>query len=135
MKVFISYSHLDKELAGSVKKELESCGGFKVFLAHEDIQPSNEWIDEILKQLKECHIFIPILTDNFSKSDWTDQEVGIAIAGNKTIIPFKFSIDPHGFMSRYQGLRIPDCTESHIMNACNQVGQIIVIKPMIGDLF
>lgn len=135
METFISYSHLDKELAGSVKRELESCCGFKVFLAHEDIQPSYEWIDEILKQLIACHIFIPILTENFVKSNWTDQEVGIAIAGNKLIIPFKFSIDPHGFMSRYQALAIHDSTEMHISNACNQVEQIIVTNPAVGDLF
>lgn len=132
MEIFISYSHLDKNLAGVVKDRLESTTLLEAFLAHEDIKPSNEWLDEILKQLEICHVFIPLLTENFNKSVWTDQEAGIAIAGKKLIIPFKFSVDPRGFMSRYQAIEIPD--ERDITHACYRVEQIIANKPVVGDL-
>ena len=133
MEIFISYSHLDKNLAGEVKSNLESICLLKAFLAHEDILPSTEWLDEILKQLDICHIFIPILTENFDKSDWTTQEAGIAIAGKKLIIPFKFSVDPRGFLSRWQAIPISD--ESQISRACYQIRPIIANTPIVGDLF
>lgn len=132
MEIFISYSHLDKNLAGVVKSNLESTTLLEAFLAHEDIQPSNEWLDEILKQLEICHVFIPLLTENFNKSVWTDQEAGIAIAGKRLIIPFKFSVDPRGFMSRYQAIDIHN--ERDITHACYRVGQIIAKNPVVGDL-
>ncbi|MFP3257483.1 MAG: toll/interleukin-1 receptor domain-containing protein [Candidatus Nanopusillus acidilobi] len=112
LKVFISYSNEDKEIAGKVKKSLESLG-LNSFLAHEDIVPSQEWQKEILNNLKEAKIFIPILTPNFKESDWTDQETGMAIAYDLEIIPISLKkrsktrvIDPYGFISRYQALRI-----------------------------
>ncbi len=44
MEIFVSYLHLDKELAGKVKGSLKHYCGLEVFLAHEDINPSSEWV-------------------------------------------------------------------------------------------
>lgn len=83
---FLSYSHQDRQLAGLIKGTLNYYG-FDTFLAHEDLQPSVEWQEIILINLKECLVFLPLLTDSFIKSDWTDQETGIAIALDKIIVP------------------------------------------------
>jgi len=118
MKIFLSYSIQDKVQAGQIKNKLEKYG-MDVFLAHEDIQPSAEWVDTILTQLKDCDLFIPILTDNFDNSDWTDQETGIAFAHKKSILPIKMKNDPHGFISRYQALSIDENIESTIKHLIN----------------
>jgi curved DNA-binding protein CbpA len=34
-----------------------------------------------------------------------DQEVRIAIGRNKSVIPLRVSSDPHGFLSKYQGIQ------------------------------
>lgn len=131
MKVFLSYSSLDKELAGQVKVDL-AYYGLEIFLAHEDIEPSAEWIAVIFTELKVCDVFIPILTENFDRSDWTDQETGIAYVGEKLIIPLKVAVDPHGFIASIQALRL------HVGNvkaACKRVVEIIASKPGFGDLF
>jgi hypothetical protein len=39
------------------------------FLAHEDLEPSVEWQKTILLKLKECLVFLPLLTDSFTRSD------------------------------------------------------------------
>jgi hypothetical protein len=85
MKIFLSYSHLDKRLAGKIKKYLLQYG-VKVFLAHDDIEPSEEWADKILEELRDCHVFMPILTKHFNKSNWTDQETGCALILNKGVM-------------------------------------------------
>jgi hypothetical protein len=131
MKVFLSYSSLDKELAGQIKRALEDYG-LEVFLAHEDIEPSTEWVDTILAELEACNVFVPILTANFDKSDWTDQETGIAIAHDKLIIPLKVTVDPHGFILRFQALKA-DINE--ILPSCYKLAKVIASKPVLGGLF
>src|SRR5712692_612171 len=98
---FLSYSNKNKGLAGFIKINLDGYG-FDTFLAHEDLQPSEEWQKTILLKLKECVVFFPLLTSSFTESDWTDQETGIAVALGKIIVPMKTSVDPYGFISKYQ---------------------------------
>lgn len=104
VRVFLSYSTEDKWLAGRIKYHLEDYG-IEVFLAHEDIAPSEEWQDAIIRNLKVCDLFMPLLTDNFKGSEWTDQESGIAVSERKAIVPLKVSIDPYGFIGRYQAFK------------------------------
>lgn len=98
---FLSYSHQDRKFAGMIKGLIDDYG-FDTFLAHEDLQPSVEWQKVILSKLKECIVFLPLLTESFAESDWTDQETGIAVARRKIIVPMKLSVNPYGFISRYQ---------------------------------
>ena len=85
-KVFISYSMNDKEIAARIKKILTSFG-IDCFMAHDDIEVSEEWRQRILKELDEANIFIPILSDNFKDSDWCSQEAGIACFRSILFIP------------------------------------------------
>lgn len=103
-RIFISHSHHDRELAGEIKKRLVSFGA-SVFIAHDDIRPTQEWQDAIKENLKTCDAFLALLTDRFANSDWTDQETGIAIALDKIIIPVKIDLDPYGFVGKYQALK------------------------------
>jgi nucleoside 2-deoxyribosyltransferase len=104
VKVFLSYSHRNRSLAETVERSLEEYG-IEAFLAHNDIDVAKEWADEILEQLHQCDVFIPIITAEFRRSDWTDQEVGCAVAHGKVIIPLTGDKQPHGFLSRYQALK------------------------------
>ncbi|MBI1939477.1 MAG: toll/interleukin-1 receptor domain-containing protein [Ignavibacteriales bacterium] len=104
LKIFLSYNSQDSDLAGSIKRNLGSYG-LSVFLAHEDIEPTQDWIDRLLLELNKSVVFIPILTESFLKSKWTSQEIGIALANDIFIISLKVDIDPFGFLSRYQALK------------------------------
>jgi hypothetical protein len=130
MKIFLSYSHLDKNLAGKIKKGLHQYG-VNAFLAHHDIEPSEEWADRILKELRNCDVFMPILTKHFNHSKWTDQETGCALILKKLILPLKVDIDPQGFISRYQAhsLNMDDVAKSLrvVMKALSK-------RPRIGNL-
>ena len=110
MKAFISYSSKDKEIAGAIKLAFERLG-IEAFLAHKDIVPSKEWQEEIIKRLRVTNIFVPVLTDNFKQSDWTDQESGAAFIRDIEIIPISINttdgsyVNPYGFIGKYQTLK------------------------------
>jgi hypothetical protein len=124
MKIFLSYSHKDKVLAGRIKHALEHYW-LDVFLAHDDIAPSAEWADSILYELKKCDVFLALLSKIFYKSYWTGQEAGIAFVSKKVIISLKAAdINPQGFISRFQALKLN-------VDAVNKVCRRIV--RVIGD--
>jgi len=116
MKIFLSYNSKDYELAKEIKELLENCG-LNVFLAHTSIEPIKSWQDEIHRSLKECDVFIPLLTKNFKDSKWTDQESGIAFNEGKKILSLKIDTDPYGFLGQFQALNfnikdtLPDLTK------------------------
>lgn len=103
-KVFISHSHQDREVAGEIKDKVEPFG-VNVFVAHEDIKPTQDWQESILDNLKHCDAFVALLTNRFEESEWTDQETGFAVALSKIIIPIKIDLDPYGFIKKYQALK------------------------------
>jgi hypothetical protein len=105
LKAFLSYSTRDKRLAGKIKERLSSWG-VDVFMAHEDLVPSSEWQDEIVKNLSSCDVFIPILTGSYRLSDWTDQESGMAISRSRVVVPLNITRNPHGFLGKYQACKI-----------------------------
>lgn len=104
LHVFISYSSTDKVYAGELKDFLQIYG-LSVFLAHEDIRPTLDWKEEIIRNLRLCDIFIPIISSDFSLSEWTDQETGIAFGLEKFIIPIRMGKDPYGFIGKLQGCK------------------------------
>ena len=100
---FISHSHKDRELAGEAKQVL-SDAGIEAFVAHDDIEVSDEWKRRILDELGRCDLFVPLLSKKFLESRWTLQELGfVASRPNVKIVPL--SIDrtvPFGFISHLQ---------------------------------
>ncbi len=100
--VFISYSSNDKQYCSQIKNSLKEIG-LNGFLAHEDINISRKWENEIFNQLKQSDIFIALLSKDFKKSDYCSQEVGMALQKESMIIPL--SIDDtqsYGFLNKYQ---------------------------------
>lgn len=123
IRVFISYYTRDKNLAGMIKLSLEVYG-FDVFLAHEDIRPSRDWQDTILQNLDSTDIFIPLVTQAFKKSSWTDQESGYALAKGKKIIPLAINGSlPYGFVASIQAIK---CTyEEEKNDLTNSIKKLI----------
>jgi hypothetical protein len=108
VRVFISYSTQDKAAAGAVKHAIASAG-FDCFLAHEDLQVSEEWRVRILEELDRCQILVVLLSANYLKSAWGSQEIGI-IVGRKDVPIVPLSLDdtiPYGFIANIQGKPIP----------------------------
>lgn len=102
-KVFISHVHTARAEAGALRKALQKYA-ISAFVAHDDIDTSDEWCEEILRSLMSMDGFVAIITSDFNSSKWTDQEVGIAVARNVLLIPINKGQNPYGFISKYQAL-------------------------------
>ena len=103
LRAFISYSTEARIFARYLKDGLEFFG-LAVFLAHEDLKPSQDWQDEIVQKLRGTDVFLPVFTPHFKISDWADQECGMAFAAGKLIVPIKAPVTPYGFLGRYQAM-------------------------------
>ena len=101
--IFLSHKAEVKDQVQELKKGLERYG-VSAFVAHSDIQPTNDWQDTILDVLGRMDAFVALLTEGFRDSDWTGQEIGYAIARKVDIIPVGLGMDPYGFIARYQAL-------------------------------
>ena len=102
-RVFISHKTEYKKQASELKKRL-SIIGVSCFVAHEDIEPTSVWVEEILSALFSADALLALITDKFYESQWTDQEIGIAIGRNLPIWACRLGNDPHGFIGRFQAI-------------------------------
>lgn len=119
LKIFLSYSTNDKGYVGKIKEVFEEKYGIKAFLAHQDIEVSNHWKQRILIELKEADLYVPILTEHFRNSDWTDQEAGIAVGLGIVIAPLWVTVKPYGFLADHQAGKIK-------LNKPNEACEVII---------
>lgn len=118
LDVFLSHSHEDRIVARRLADELKKYD-FDAFVAHDDIKLGDNWESALFERIKNCDLFIALLSDNFHKAQYTDHEVGIAFGLGKTILPI--SIDdtmPYGFLTKYQAKKMSPEIDS------NQVSRI-----------
>lgn len=78
-RLFLSHKSEVKKETAALKDRL-ALFGVSAFVAHEDIHPTREWQNEIENALHTMDAFAALLTHGFHDSDWTDQEVGFALA-------------------------------------------------------
>ncbi len=103
-KVFISHLSKYKSSASNLKLMLEPYG-ISAFVAHEDIKPTKEWEVEIEKALFSMNALCAILTPDFIKSSWCDQECGYAFGRNVLTIPIDKGQLPYGMFGKIQAIK------------------------------
>jgi len=104
-RVFISHRDKYKSEARELADALVD-DGFSCFVAHETIPANEEWRKVIVNGLETMEAMIVFLTDDFSDSIWTMQEVGYALGKGVPIISLKLGHkDPPGFISHLQALK------------------------------
>lgn len=86
MKVFLSHSTHDQGLVISLSQLLQHLG-IQVFVAEWYLSPGARLDMKIKKQIRDADFVVVLLTRNGLRSNWVQQEVGIAIDAEKPIIP------------------------------------------------
>lgn len=127
-RLFMSHKSEVKKNVATLKQELEFFG-ISGFVAHEDIHPTSEWQDEIENALVTMDGFVAILTEKFHDSDWTDQEIGYAMARNVPFISIKLDRDPYGFIGKFQAL---SCQWDH---AATRIASILMKHDQMVDSY
>lgn len=125
VRAFLSHKAGHRTQAGKLKEELDKYG-VSCFVAHKDIGPTKEWVQEIENALFSMDILIALMTEDFNDSDWTDQEIGVAVGRHILIIPIKIGKDPYGFIGKYQALA---GTCENISKMAKDVFSVIVEHP------
>ncbi|VAW28797.1 hypothetical protein MNBD_BACTEROID06-1173 [hydrothermal vent metagenome] len=140
LRLFLSHRDKHKSAAHTLAEALEPFG-VSVFVAHDAIKPMKEWKKEILNGLMTMEVMLILLTDDFHESEWTNQEVGFALAKGIPIICVKVeNIDPLGFIGSMQALKasyekIYDAAPEVHRSLINEIGQEGRLKEILIESF
>jgi hypothetical protein len=77
-RVFLSHRADYKLSAKQLKDELAHWQA-ATFVAHDDIEPTRVWQQEIERALRTMDVLVAVLSKGFAASTWTNQEVGVAL--------------------------------------------------------
>ena len=109
VKIFISHSSKNKHDAKNIKNILRDffpC--IEVFVAHDDLQPTQNFNEDIIDKLKKCGLFILLVSKNIVDSNYVQQEIGMGRILNKRILPICLDDTiPEGFIRQIQGIKKP----------------------------
>jgi hypothetical protein len=102
IRLFLTHTHPNKVLAKNIRERL-LLYGIDTFVAHEMIEVSKEWQEEIELALATCNALAALVTKDLILSPYCDQEIGYAMDSRVVIIPVRQEADPHGFFAKYHG--------------------------------
>ena len=124
-RLFLSHLSSFKKTTAALQAALARFG-ISAFVAHVDIEPTREWQDEIEAGLFSMDALVAILMPGFKESNWTDQEVGVAIGRGMLVIPVIRGLNPYGFIAKYQGLQ---AAGKSIRQVAQDIFEILVTSP------
>lgn len=124
-RLFLSHISAFKKQTSTLQTVLKKYG-ISSFVAHEDIEPSKEWLGEIESSLFTMDALAALLMPGFKESSWCDQEVGVAFGREVLIIPVIRGLLPYGFFGKYQGIHAEGKT---IGQVAEEIFQALVRNP------
>lgn len=104
LRVFISHIHAVRAEVADLAGFLEGYG-CTCFVAHTQIEPSQDWQDVIEQALTSCHVLVAYVTEEFHASRWTDQEIGWALGRGIPVVPVNAGSQPYGFFGAIQAIQ------------------------------
>lgn len=84
--IFVSHSHADDDWCRCFVDALRALG-YDVWYDKEGIAGGALWLPTIQRELQSRDVFIVVLSPQAVASEWVDQEVQLAIASRKHIVP------------------------------------------------
>lgn len=105
-RLFLSHIASEKVFVSSLAAQLQRFG-IHGFVAHEHIDPGQEWAEVIRSCLFTCDSLVAVLHPGFHGSNWTDQEVGFVMGQHKFAVAVRLGMDPYGFLGAVQGISSP----------------------------
>jgi TolB-like protein/Tfp pilus assembly protein PilF len=88
VKVFISHSSKDREIADAICRHLESTG-VSCWIAPRDIEPGADWTEGILQGIASSRLFVLVFSGHANNSDHVNREVGRACSLHLPVLPFR----------------------------------------------
>ncbi len=88
--IFISYSHIDKNIADAICSTFEN-RGLRCWYAPRDIQPGADWADSIIQAIEQTKVMVLVFTSHSNLSKQVLREVNNAVDSGVTIVPFRLT--------------------------------------------
>jgi TolB-like protein/Flp pilus assembly protein TadD len=88
VKVFISHSSKDREIADAICRHLESTG-VSCWIAPRDIEPGTDWTHGILQGIASSRLFVLVFSRHANDSEHVQREVGRACSLQVPVLPFR----------------------------------------------
>ena len=105
IRVFISYSHNDKDFVGKLIPTLEKCNVDVIW--DKNLIAGSGFHDQIKDSIASAHIFMPLITKKSSERGWVHQEIGYAMALNIPVLPITTeNLDPSGMLQFIHAIKI-----------------------------
>lgn len=103
-RLFVTHLAAHRAFAGELQEALLPFG-ISAFVAHNDIEPTQEWQTQIETALATCDAVVALLHPGFHESNWTDQEIGFGMGRGVPVFSVRFGGDPYGFIGRFQAFQ------------------------------
>jgi hypothetical protein len=99
LRIFVSYSSINGSVAAVVTDRLRS-NGYEVFFAEWNLNLGAQITPVLEQRIKQCEIFLVLLSNAARVSAWVMQEIGIAKASGRIILPvvLERGAEPSGFI-------------------------------------
>jgi hypothetical protein len=112
LKIFISYSTKDLDKIKPVLNQLSAIKEIRIFFADETINPGDLVSQTIINNIKNSDVFILFYSESALKSNYVQQEIGVARSNNKIIIPILLdSNKPTGMLEGINYLNFYDSSK------------------------
>lgn len=109
VRVFLSHLASQREFVGRVSSDLHNIR-ISSFVAHNSIDVSRAWQDEIERALRTADVLAGIAHPGFYDSFWTQQEIGWALGREIPVVIIGSDESPRGFPARYQAPMLRELT-------------------------
>ena len=116
-RVFISYSHSDRDIVERLEKVLKKARLMPMW--DRNLPPGAGFSEQIQSFIVNSQIFLVILTKASLKREWLHQEIGYAVALGKPVLPVSIGdasagiVMPSGIISGTQAIQIrPDLRDA-----------------------
>lgn len=109
-RVFISYSHEDRDKAVKIEEHLAKIG--LRAMCDRNLPPGGYFTEQIKKGIAFSHAFVPLLTPSSTKRPWVHQEIGYAMGVEVPVLPVAIGEVPEGIIQQVQAVTVePDLSD------------------------
>jgi hypothetical protein len=110
-RVFISYSHTEREKCDIVRDALKGISQTGVELvpwSDNNLAAGTGFTEQIQNLISHSHLFVPIITPISHQRGWVHQEIGFAVASKVPVVPLCIGELPPGMVSMAHALELND---------------------------
>ncbi len=124
--IFISYSRRDLEFVTRLHQELSN-RGLSAWFDKENISLADHWRTSIAEGIRDCKVFVLVLSPDSTASVNVRKEVDLAERHNKTIVPLMWRQTDIPVAMEYQlaGIQYIDLNETEAPEHFNQIANVL----------